>query len=103
MRNLVLVCLEIVLVSVQDRSTVCVKRTTTSEIILDAPDGTPRLRGSSGSSFQSISRYYRSLPKIDARFVSNIPLARKLFWMHQMQLLADVGHVESRLIRFETV
>jgi hypothetical protein len=26
----------------QDRCTVCAKRTTGSEIILDAPDGTPR-------------------------------------------------------------
>ena len=34
--------LEIVLVLVQDRCTVCVKRTIGSEIILDAPDGTPR-------------------------------------------------------------
>ena len=33
---------EIVLVSVEDRCTVCVKRTIGSEIILDAPDGTPR-------------------------------------------------------------
>jgi hypothetical protein len=34
--------LEIVLVSVQYRSIVCAKRTTASEIILHAPDGTPR-------------------------------------------------------------
>jgi hypothetical protein len=34
--------LEIVLVSVQDRCTVCTKRTIDSEIILDAPYGTPR-------------------------------------------------------------
>ena len=38
--------LETVLVSVQDRSTVCAKRTIGAEIILDAPDGTPRRRGS---------------------------------------------------------
>jgi hypothetical protein len=24
-----------------------------------------------------------------------VPLALKLFWMHPMQLLGDVGHVES--------
>ena len=34
--------LEMVLVLVQDRSTVCVKRTIGSNIVLDAPDGTPR-------------------------------------------------------------
>jgi hypothetical protein len=41
MWNLVLVCLEMVLVLVQDRCMVCDKRTTGSEIVLDAPDGTP--------------------------------------------------------------
>jgi hypothetical protein len=39
---LVSVRLETVLVSVQDRCTVCAKRTIGSKIILDAPDGTPR-------------------------------------------------------------
>ena len=42
MWNIVLVCLETVLVSVQDRSTVCAKLTIGSEIILDLPSGTPR-------------------------------------------------------------
>ena len=42
MWNLVLVGLEMVLVSVQDRCMVCAERTIGSEIILDAPDGTPR-------------------------------------------------------------
>jgi len=32
--------LETVLVSVQDRCTICVKRTIGSEIIFDSPDGT---------------------------------------------------------------
>jgi hypothetical protein len=41
MWNLVLVHLEIVLVSVQDRCTVCAKHTVGSEIVLDAPDSTP--------------------------------------------------------------
>jgi hypothetical protein len=34
--------LEIVLVSVHDRCTVCAIRTIGSEIVLDAPDGPPR-------------------------------------------------------------
>ena len=42
---LVFVHLETVLVSTQDRSTVCTERTIGSEISLDAPDGTPRIRG----------------------------------------------------------
>jgi hypothetical protein len=42
MWNLVLVYLVMtVLVLVQDRSTICAKATIGSEIILDAPDGTP--------------------------------------------------------------
>jgi hypothetical protein len=41
MSNVVSDHLEIVLVSVQDRSTVCVKPTIGSEIVLDAPDSTP--------------------------------------------------------------
>jgi hypothetical protein len=40
--NLILVHLETMLVSVQDRSTVCAKHTISIEIVLDALDGTPR-------------------------------------------------------------
>ena len=40
--KLVLVFLTIVLISVQARCKVCVECTIGSEIILDAPDGTPR-------------------------------------------------------------
>ena len=36
------VCLEMVLVLVQDRCTVCAKHTIGLDIVLDAPDGTPR-------------------------------------------------------------
>jgi hypothetical protein len=41
MWNHVLVNLETVLVSVQDRCMVCTERTIGSKLILDAPDGTP--------------------------------------------------------------
>ena len=41
-RKLVLVHLEIVLILMQDRYMVCAECTIGSEIILDAPDGTPR-------------------------------------------------------------
>ena len=46
-----LVRLEIVLVLMEDRCTVCTKRTKGSDIVWDAPNGTPRLRGSCGISF----------------------------------------------------
>jgi hypothetical protein len=36
------VCLEILLILMQDRCMVCIERTICSEINLDAPDGTPR-------------------------------------------------------------
>jgi hypothetical protein len=39
---LALVCLEIVLTLTLDRCTVCAEGTVGSEIISDAPDGTPR-------------------------------------------------------------
>ena len=42
MWNLVSIRLEIVLVLVQDRCTVCAVRTMGSKIILDAPDGIAR-------------------------------------------------------------
>jgi hypothetical protein len=54
MWNLVLVHSETVLPSVQDMCIVCDERTSGSEIVLDAPDGAPRCRGSSGSSIQSV-------------------------------------------------
>ena len=54
--KLISIYLEIVLIMTEDRCTVCVERTISSEIVLDTPDGTPRLRGSSGSDFESIKR-----------------------------------------------
>ena len=51
MWNLILVRLETVSVSVQDRCTVCAKRTIGLGTILDTPDGTPRCHGSCGISF----------------------------------------------------
>ena len=53
MCNLTSFCLETVLVSVQDRCTVYIKRAIGSEIILHAPNGTPRGRGSCGISLIS--------------------------------------------------
>jgi hypothetical protein len=33
--------------------------------------------------------------------VPNVPQAQKSFWMHPMELLGDVGHVESCFGPFE--
>ena len=46
-----LVRLKRVLLLVQDRCSVCAKRTKGSDTVLDAPVGTPRSRGSCGISF----------------------------------------------------
>ena len=46
--------LEKVLVLMQDRCTVCVKCIIGSDIVLDAPDRTPRRLGSCGNSLPSI-------------------------------------------------
>ena len=75
-RKLVSVRLEVVLILTQDRCMVCAKRTVGLEIILDAPDGTPRCRGSCGVSFWSVESQCRC--KIGA-----------------MELQGDVGNVES--------
>jgi hypothetical protein len=32
--------------------------------------------------------------------VPNVPQAQKLFWMHTMELLGDVHHVEARFVPF---
>jgi hypothetical protein len=48
--------LEIVLLLMQDWGTVCVERTVGSDIVLEAPDGTLRRRGSCGISFRSVLR-----------------------------------------------
>jgi hypothetical protein len=40
--KLILVRLEIVVILTQDWCTVCIERTIVLEIVLDAPDGTPR-------------------------------------------------------------
>jgi hypothetical protein len=31
-----------------------------------------------------------------AQFAPNVPQVQKSFWMHMMELLGDVGHVDSR-------
>ena len=96
MWNLVLVYLEAVLVSVQDRCMVCAKRTMGSKFLLDAPDGTPRRCGSCQILFRSIWRQCQCRCVIGARFAPNVPLAQELFWTHPMVLLGDEAQVEAR-------
>jgi hypothetical protein len=57
------------------RCTVCAKCTIGSRIVLDAPNGTPRCRGSSGSSFRPICR----CASLDARWAHG--LRRTYHWL----------------------
>ena len=52
--KLVSVRFVVVLISTQDRCTRCAEHAIVSEDMLGAPDGSTRLHGSSGGSFQSI-------------------------------------------------
>jgi hypothetical protein len=65
--------LDTVLILTQDRCTICVKRTTGSEIILDAPDGTPRRLGHVEFHFGPFWRQCWCQFKIGAQFAPNIP------------------------------
>ena len=56
------------LILTQDRCTVCVEHTIGSDIILDAPDGTPRRHGSCGISLLFVWRQCLCRCKIGAWF-----------------------------------
>jgi hypothetical protein len=84
-----------VLIFTQDRCMVCAKCTIGSVIVLDAPDGTPRLRGSCGILFRSVWRWCLSRCKIGAWFVQNVPYDQKSFWTLPMLLLGDEAQVEA--------
>ena len=87
--------LEIVLVSVQDRCMVCAKRIIGSEIILDAPDGTTRLQGSSGNSFSVSLEIVLILTQDSCMVCVERAIGSQIVRTHPMELLGDVGHVES--------
>jgi hypothetical protein len=70
-----LVCLEIVLILTQDRSTLFADCTIGLEITLDAPSGTPRLRGSCGISLRSWRKIVHGLHQMYHK-------TQKSFWTH---------------------
>jgi hypothetical protein len=67
-------------VLVQDCYRVHAKRTKGSEIVLDAPDGTPRRRGST-KTLHGLRRTYHRL--------------KNRFWRHSMVLLGDEAQLEA--------
>ena len=75
MWNLTSFHLETVLVSVQDRCLACARCTIGLQIVLDAPDRTPRLRRSCGISLLSVWRQCWCRCKIGAWFALDVPYA----------------------------
>jgi hypothetical protein len=82
--KLVLICLEIVLISIQDRCTVCIEHAIGSKIVLGAFDRTPRWHGTSGSSFRSVWRLCYSRCKIGVGL-------RRMYHSMEIFLVALVG------------
>ena len=82
--------------SVQDRCMVCARCTIGLQIVLDAPDATPRSRGSCGISLLSVWTQCWCRCKIGAWFALDVPWAHKSFWTHSMVPLGDVAQVEAR-------
>jgi hypothetical protein len=68
MWNLALVCLEIVLVSMQYRCIVCSERTIDSEIVLNAPDGTPRCE----AQVEAYSGLFEDSANLNTRYVHDL-------------------------------
>ena len=79
--NLVSVHLEIVLVLVQDRRTICAKRTIGLDIIFNAP--------------MVILGDKAQVKAPFSPFGDCANLVARSFWMHPMELLGDMGHVKS--------
>jgi hypothetical protein len=92
--KLVLVSFDIVLISTQNRCTVCAEHAIGSEIIFDAPD---ELLGDMGQveGHFGLLRDGVNLGEIGARFALNVPWARKLFSAYPMELLANLGQMEA--------
>ena len=82
--------------SVQDRCMVCARCTVGLQIVLDAPDGTPRSRGLCGTLLLSVSRQCWCRCKIGGRFALDVPKAYKSFWINSMVPLGDEALLEAR-------
>jgi hypothetical protein len=89
-----------VLILTRDRCTVCAKRTIGSEIVLNAPDGSPRRVGHVESRFDPFGDSV-SISAIRCTVLRRMyHWLRKSFWMHPMILLGDEAQVEACLSPF---
>ena len=93
--------LEIVLILMQCRCTVCMERTICSEVNLDAPNGSSKWRVSYGILLWSVWRQCEFHCKIGARFATNAPLDQKPLSKHPMVLLGEEAQVKARFGLFE--
>ena len=94
---LVFICLETVLASVLDRCTVCAKRTIGSKILLDAPDGTPRLMWVMLNLVSVHLEIVLGSVQDWCMVCAKRTYARESFWTHPMVLLGDETPVEAHL------
>ena len=98
MWNLASFRLEIVLVLVQDRCMVCARCTIGLLMVLDAPDGTPRSRWSCGISLHL--EIVLILTQDRCTVCVEQAIGSEIVWTHPMELLGDMGHVESQFFQF---
>ena len=96
MCNLVSVHLETVSMSVQDMCTFCAKHNIGPEIVLDANNGTPWWRGSSGSSFSVCLEIVLILTQDSCMVCAERTIGSGSFWTHPMKLLGDEAQVVVR-------
>jgi hypothetical protein len=84
----------------QERCAVCVECTIGSEVVLDAPDGTPRCVGHVESRFNLFEDHV----SVNAICVHGLSQTyhrlRKSFWMHPTILQGDEAQVEACLSSF---
>ena len=100
MSNIISICLEMVLVSLQDRCAVCAKHTMAQKsfwshqmVLLGDEAQVEAHFCRFGDSANLEARYMHGLRRTYHRL-------RKLFYTHPMELLGDVGHKESHFGQF---
>jgi uncharacterized membrane protein len=95
--------LDIVLLLMHDWCTVRVEHTVGSEIVLEAPDGTPRLRGSCGILFRSVFETVLALVQDRCSVCVKRTIGSQIILEAPKILLGDEGLVEICSVHLETI